>query len=125
MKSAQIYDAYFVHFCFLLVAYNTHTASFLGIRPPVPFEWRRQATKLEQEPGMNFAYGGTGVFNTWVNAPNMSTQISNFQQLIEEKWYTNQDLNTSIAVVSLAGNDYGAYAINHGKNNPKVRKWLS
>ncbi|KAF3440610.1 hypothetical protein FNV43_RR18894 [Rhamnella rubrinervis] len=67
---------------------------------------------------MNFAYGGTGVFNTLVNASNMSTQISNFQQLIDEKWYTNQDLNTSIALVSLAGNDYGAHVVNHG-NNPK------
>ncbi|KAJ6720136.1 PROLINE-RICH PROTEIN APG putative-RELATED [Salix viminalis] len=64
---------------------------------------------------MNFAFGGTGVFDTFINAPNMSTQIDFFQQLLEEKAYTKQDLNSSIALVSLAGNDYTTYIQRNGK----------
>lgn len=94
-------------------------ASYLGITSPVPYEGRKVVTKSSLESGMNFAYGGTGVFNTMVNSPNMSGQISDFQQLLEQKWYTKQDLNASIALVSLAGNDYGAYLHNHD-TNPKV-----
>lgn len=101
--------------------HQIYTASFLGIRCPVAFTWRKdkEVKKLDVENGMNFAYGGTGVFNTLENAPNMSTQISFFQQLLQQKLYTKQDLNSSIALLSLAGNDYGTFVVNHG-NNPKV-----
>lgn len=58
---------------------------------------------------MNFAYGGTGVFETLVSAPNMTTQIDFLQQLVEEKLYTKSDLDSSVALVSLGGNDYAAY----------------
>uniref|UniRef100_A0A6N2M164 GDSL esterase/lipase n=1 Tax=Salix viminalis TaxID=40686 RepID=A0A6N2M164_SALVM len=37
------------------------------------------------------------------------------QQLLEEKVYTKQDLNSSIALVSLAGNDYTTYIQRNGK----------
>lgn len=63
---------------------------------------------------MNFAYGGTGVFKTSVSEPNMTTQIDFFQKLLEEKVYTEKDLDSSIALVSLAGNDYGAYLFTNG-----------
>jgi hypothetical protein len=63
---------------------------------------------------MNFAFGGTGVFDTFINAPNMATQIDFFQQLLEEKVYTKQDLNSSIVLVSLAGNDYTTYIQRNG-----------
>ncbi|XP_060675989.1 GDSL esterase/lipase At5g03610-like isoform X2 [Ziziphus jujuba] len=90
----------------------------LGIRSLVPYTRRGDVEKWEVQNGMNFAYGGTGVFNTLEKAPNMSTQISFFQQLLQQKWYTKQDLNSSIALLSLAGNDYGTFVVNHG-NNPK------
>ncbi|KAK9283617.1 hypothetical protein L1049_011867 [Liquidambar formosana] len=90
-----------------------YIASFLGIRSPVPYQWRKMGTKLLPY-GMNFAYGGTGVFNTLVNGPNMTTQINFFQQLLEEKWYTKHDLDSSIALVCLAGNDYGTYLAGKG-----------
>ncbi|KAH7536974.1 hypothetical protein FEM48_Zijuj03G0042900 [Ziziphus jujuba var. spinosa] len=80
--------------------------------------------KWEVANGMNFAYGGTGVFNTLEKPPNMSTQISFFQQLRQQKWYTKQELNPSIALLSLAGNDYGTSVVNHG-NNPKDMSDLS
>lgn len=64
--------------------------------------------------GMNFAYGGTGVFNTLVKEPNMTTQINLFQQQLEENVYTKQDLNSSIAVVSVGGNDYAAFMATNG-----------
>jgi hypothetical protein len=44
----------------------------------------------------------------------MATQIDFFQQLLEEKVYTKQDLNSSIVLVSLAGNDYTTYIQRNG-----------
>lgn len=66
---------------------------------------------------MNFAYGGTGVFNTFVNQPNMTTQINYFQQLIqEEEVYTKKEMSSSIALVSVAGNDYATFLTKNGNN---------
>ncbi|KAF5193561.1 GDSL esterase/lipase, partial [Thalictrum thalictroides] len=87
--------------------------SYLRIKSPIPYKWR----KIGKEPlqsGMNFAYGGTGVFNTFVTEPNMTTQIDFFQTLIQEGVYTKHDLSSSIALVSLAGNDYSTYTSTNG-----------
>ena len=67
---------------------------------------------------MNFAYGGTGVFDTFVMSPNMSTQIDFLQQLVGESTFTGRDLLSSVALVSLAGNDYSVYQANNG--SPQV-----
>ncbi|XP_038680366.1 GDSL esterase/lipase At5g03610-like isoform X2 [Tripterygium wilfordii] len=84
---------------------SDYIASFLGIQSPLPFQLRDMG---KPQNGMNFAYGGTGVFDTLASdQPNMTTQIKFFQQLLEENVFTKQDLNSSIALVSLAGNDYG------------------
>ncbi|CAK9188341.1 unnamed protein product [Ilex paraguariensis] len=85
-----------------------YIASFAGIRPPLPYKLWKSGTKSPRH-GMNFAHGGTGVFNTLVDGPNMTTQINFFQQLVEEKVYTKSDLNSSVALVSLGGNDYATY----------------
>ncbi|PSR98036.1 GDSL esterase/lipase, partial [Actinidia chinensis var. chinensis] len=90
-----------------------YIASFLGIPSPLPYQWRKFGKKLRPF-GMNFAYGGTGVFNTLVKEPNMTCQVSFFQQLIEEKVYTKHDLNSSIALVSVGGNDYATYMASNG-----------
>ncbi|KAA8539153.1 hypothetical protein F0562_025845 [Nyssa sinensis] len=90
-----------------------YIASFFGIRSPLAYEGRNFGEKMEGE-GMNFAYGGTGVFNTLVKEPNMTTQINFFEQLLEEKVYTKHDLNTSIALVSVGGNDYATYMAQNG-----------
>ncbi|KAF8403254.1 hypothetical protein HHK36_011355 [Tetracentron sinense] len=89
-----------------------HT-SFIGIKSPIPYRWRKYGTK-QLRNGMNFAYGGTGVFNTLVLEPNMTTQIDFFQQLIHDGVYNKWDLDSSIAFVSVAGNDYGAFAAKNG-----------
>lgn len=64
--------------------------------------------------GMNFAYGGTGVFDTSAPYPNMTVQIDFFQRLIAEKVYTATDLQNSVAFVSVAGNDYSFYLATNG-----------
>ncbi|XP_048231457.1 GDSL esterase/lipase At5g03610 [Ricinus communis] len=91
-----------------------YLASNLGIKSPEPYQrWKsRKGSRLQF--GMNFAYGGTGVFDTLNNAPKMATQINFFQQLLEEKVYTKQDLKFSVAFVSVAGNDYNTYLYKNG-----------
>ncbi|XP_022860441.1 GDSL esterase/lipase At5g03610-like [Olea europaea var. sylvestris] len=59
------------------------TKYYLGIRSPVAYEWKKIEEKWI-ENGMNFAQGGTGVFNTLVDQQNMNSQINIFQQLIQE-----------------------------------------
>ena len=81
----------------------------MGIKSPTPYK----AVKFI-EYGMNFAYGGTGVFDTLVAAPNMTKQIDLFEQLVQEKIYTTDDLKFSTALVSVSGNDYGIYLARGG-----------
>ncbi|XP_050384836.1 GDSL esterase/lipase At5g03610-like isoform X2 [Argentina anserina] len=99
-----------------------YIASFFGTRSPVPYNWRNRVKKSKLRNGMNFAYGGTGVFETLVSAPNMTTQIDFLQQLVEKKLYTKRDLYSSVAFVSLAGNDYAAYFLkgNQSQDLPAV-----
>ncbi|KAK1572576.1 hypothetical protein Q3G72_034820 [Acer saccharum] len=91
-----------------------YVASYFGIKSPVPFERRNITIKSGLEYGMNFAYGGTGVFNTLVDKPNMTIQIDHFQELLDKNVYTKQDLNKSVALVSVAGNDYTTFIVKNG-----------
>ncbi|OVA03591.1 Lipase [Macleaya cordata] len=93
--------------------FTDYIASFMGIRSPIPYRWRKIGKNLLQH-GMNFAYGGTGVFDTLVPEPNMTTQIKFFDQLVVDGVYTKRDLDASIALVSVAGNDYSAYTARNG-----------
>ncbi|XP_038994658.1 GDSL esterase/lipase At5g03610-like [Hibiscus syriacus] len=86
-----------------------YIASYLGTITPTAYQWRKGVKRSNLKYGMNFAYGGTGVLDTPVNQPNMTTQIDYFQRLIREKVYKKQDLDNSVAIVSVAGNDYAAY----------------
>ncbi|XP_059307712.1 GDSL esterase/lipase At5g03610-like [Lycium ferocissimum] len=90
-------------------------ASFLGIKSPLPYSKKGSSVTKD---GVNFAYGGTGVFNTFVNQPNMTTQINYFQQLLqeEEQVYTKENMSSSIALVSVAGNDYATFLTKKGNN---------
>ncbi|KAL6289309.1 hypothetical protein ACE6H2_006819 [Prunus campanulata] len=103
---------------------NGKATSFLGIRSPVPYTLRKFVKKSKLESGMNFAYGGTGVFDTVFGGPNLTTQIDFFQQLLEQKLYStkNDVVNSSIALVSVAGNDYAAYFGNHTEDFAVVIK---
>nr|GMC96116.1 GDSL esterase/lipase At5g03610-like [Ipomoea batatas]GME18532.1 GDSL esterase/lipase At5g03610-like [Ipomoea batatas] len=82
-----------------------YLASYLGIGSPQPYAaWKRDGEA--KQFGMNFAYGGSGVFDTYVDGPNMTTQISYLQQLLQENVYTKHDLTSSVTLVSSVGNDY-------------------
>ncbi|XVE90861.1 hypothetical protein DITRI_Ditri20bG0110300 [Diplodiscus trichospermus] len=97
-----------------------YIASYIGIRPPIPYKWRKVVKKSYLEYGMNFAHGGTGVFDTMVSEPNMTTQIDFFQRLVEEKVLMKQHLQSSIALVSVAGNDYAAYVARNSNDLQKL-----
>ncbi|KAI3924839.1 hypothetical protein MKW98_031090 [Papaver atlanticum] len=90
-------------------------ASFVGVKSPLPFKLRKYGKPLIPH-GMNFAHGGTGVFNTLVPEPNMTTQIDTFTQLLKDGWYTKHDLNHSMALLSVAGNDYGTFLFRNGSD---------
>lgn len=95
-------------------------AAFLGIRSPQAYA-NRKGSSQKDNYGVNFAYGGTGVYNTFVNQPNMTTQINYFQQLVqeEEQVYNKDNMSSSIALVSVAGNDYATFLT---KNNNNVEE---
>ncbi|KAH9674725.1 GDSL esterase/lipase [Citrus sinensis] len=90
-----------------------YLARFVGIKSPIAYRWRKIALK-NLKYGMNFAFGGTGVFDTLVANPNMTTQIDFFQQVIKEAVYSPADLKSSLALVSAAGNDYSTYVAVNG-----------
>jgi len=90
-----------------------HAAKFLGLKSPVPYKFRKFIPQ-NLKYGMNFAYGGTGVFDTSSKNPNMTIQIDFFKQLIKENVYTASDLTRSVALVSVAGNDYNFYLARNG-----------
>ncbi|CAN6441868.1 unnamed protein product [Victoria cruziana] len=84
-------------------------AEYMDIPSPIPYSKRNNTiNKLLLKYGMNFAYGGTGVFDTFTGLPNMTQQIDDFEQLIKSGLYADH-LSSSIALVSYAGNDYRVY----------------
>nr|GMD39579.1 GDSL esterase/lipase At5g03610-like [Ipomoea batatas] len=85
-----------------------YIAEFLGVKSPTPFRWMNHAQHRLQY-GMNFAFGGTGVFDTFIPGLNMTTQIEYLQKLIDDSVYTNTDLQSSMAFLTVCGNDYMAY----------------
>ncbi|XP_042068448.1 GDSL esterase/lipase At5g03610-like [Salvia splendens] len=92
-----------------------YIASFFGVRAPLAYRRiKNYGAKSVVENGINFAHGGSGVFQTLYDLPNMTTQIDFLQQLIEKNVFATHDLSSSIALVSLAGNDYGAYLARNG-----------
>ncbi|KAL9238852.1 hypothetical protein vseg_013224 [Gypsophila vaccaria] len=89
-------------------------AKSLGVRTPIAYKWRKYKQGRQLENGMNFAYGGTGVFDTIAPYPNMTAQIDIFEQLVNQSVFTSLDLRNSVAHVSLAGNDYSSFLATRG-----------
>ncbi|XP_062117564.1 GDSL esterase/lipase At5g03610-like [Humulus lupulus] len=89
-------------------------AKFVGVKSPIPYQWRKVVGYKHLKYGMNFAHGGTGVFNTLVMDPNMTAQIDSFKELINHSVFTPKDLQSAVALVTVAGNDYGAYNFRNG-----------
>ncbi|KAL8039695.1 hypothetical protein ABFX02_10G052700 [Erythranthe guttata] len=91
-------------------------AKFLRIKSPIAYAQMKLGVKKLRH-GMNFAFGGSGVFDTLGDfLPNMTTQIDFFEKLINDSVYTTLDLHSSVVLVALAGNDYGAFLANGGTN---------
>ncbi|CAK9320158.1 unnamed protein product [Citrullus colocynthis] len=90
----------------------------LGVKSPIPYSIRdKVGLKRLKESGINFAFGGTGVFDTSVPLPNMTTQIDFFQQFrLVESVVTNGDARHSVALVSVSGNDYSFFLAKNGSS---------
>lgn len=80
-------------------------ARFEHIRTPITYGLRN-FNKNIIENGINFAYGGTGVFETYAPFPNLTAQVKLFEGVVKEGKYTACDIQRSMALVSVAGNDY-------------------
>ncbi|EYU35460.1 hypothetical protein ABFS82_10G050900 [Erythranthe guttata] len=95
-----------------------YIANFLGLKSPIAYIWTKFGGKLAKlQYGTNFAYGGSGVFDTLGNVlPNMTTQIDFLEKLTNNSVCTALDLHSSVVLVSLAGNDYAAFLANGGTN---------
>lgn len=72
--------------------------------------------------GINFAFGGTGVFDTSVPLPNMTTQIDLFRQLriADSVVFSSADVRFSLALVSVSGNDYSFYLATHSSTKVHI-----
>ncbi|OIW11338.1 hypothetical protein TanjilG_20487 [Lupinus angustifolius] len=88
-------------------------AKYLKLQSPLPFNLRKLAPQ-HLKYGINFAFGGTGAFDTSTRGPNLTTQIDSFEKLIKYKLYGVSDLKNSVALVSVAGNDYTYYLTTNG-----------
>ncbi|KAL5545887.1 hypothetical protein UlMin_005574 [Ulmus minor] len=97
-------------------------AKFIGLKTPLTYEFQKNHRLHEilegilVKHGMNFACGGTGVFNTLVSDPNMTLQIDNFQRLVRRPnpLFNAYDVSNSVALVTVSGNDYSAYLARNG-----------
>ncbi|KAG2682938.1 hypothetical protein I3760_10G007500 [Carya illinoinensis] len=93
-----------------------YVAKFLGLNSPIPYEgWKSSSRGIPLlQYGLNFAYGGTGVFDTVVSGPNMTVQIDFLEHLLRDNVLTTKDLESSVSFVSLAGNDDFTYLRTNG-----------
>ncbi|EPS58551.1 hypothetical protein M569_16262, partial [Genlisea aurea] len=88
-------------------------AKFLRLKSPLGYIWRHYVTN-DFSNGMDFAFGGSGVFSTNPNIPNMTLQIGYLQQLIDDSFYATGDVRSAAVLVTLSGNDYSFYLANGG-----------
>ena len=88
-------------------------ARYLKVKSPLPYGMQKEQPHYVKY-GINFAFGGTGVFNTLVPGPNMSTQIQQFETLINHNVFNKSDLSNSVALVFVAGNDYSNFVATNG-----------
>ena len=84
-------------------------ASVMQMPSPVPYEHRLSDLGASKN-GMNFAVGGSGVFSPF-GVLSLSGQIDQFQA----QNYTRDFLQSSVVLLGMHGNDYGAYI---AKGNP-------
>ncbi|KAK7268414.1 hypothetical protein RIF29_21112 [Crotalaria pallida] len=85
-----------------------YLASFLKIESPTPYALKNSSNL---QNGINFAYGGTGIFKTLVDGPNVTTQIDSFEQLLKQNVYNKSDLDSSVVLLNAGANDYTTFAL--------------
>lgn len=94
----------------LLVIYIA--ANAMQMQSPIAYE-KRNSDPNAPKHGMNFAVGGSGVFNPY-GMLNLRGQINQFESLAKTV-YPKAFLQYSAVLVGIHGNDYGAYL---RKGNP-------
>ena len=90
------------------------TASYLGVYSPIPYAKVHTGIMNNGSVGINFAFGGSGVFQTASFCPNVSTQIDQLQGVINNGLVSQELINASIALVLINGNDYSKYIATNG-----------
>ncbi|KAI3883492.1 hypothetical protein MKX03_028029 [Papaver bracteatum] len=77
------------------LVFTDFLASFMGVESPIPYKQWTRLSKIRVGNGMNFAHGGTGVFDTWIKEPNMTTQINTFKEhIVDMECTTNATLTS-------------------------------
>ncbi|CAL0299768.1 unnamed protein product [Lupinus luteus] len=72
-----------------------YLASFFKIETPTPYALKNSSNL---QNGLNFAFGGTGVFKTMIDGPNLTVQIDSLEQLIKQNVYSKSDVESSIVL---------------------------
>ncbi|KAE9619291.1 putative carboxylesterase [Lupinus albus] len=98
-----------------------YLASFLKIESPTPYALRNSSNL---QNGINFAYGGTGIFKTLVDGPNLTVQIESFEQLIKQNVYSKSDVESSTFLVNAGANDYTTFILKN-KNIFEIAKFMN
>ena len=89
-------------------------ASYLGVCSPIPYAKVHTDIMNNGNVGINFAFGGSGVFPTASFCPNVSTQIDQLQGVINNGLASQELINASVALVLVSGNDYSKYIASNG-----------
>lgn len=99
-------------------------ASFLDVRKPIPYTFFNTTKKSNAKRshnhhprhrrGINFAFGGSGVFSTFgTQYFNTSAQIDQLRDLMQKGLVSKKLIKASMVVLVIAGNDYTVYAQKH------------
>ncbi|MED6205066.1 hypothetical protein PIB30_014537 [Stylosanthes scabra] len=86
--------------------FTDYIANYLNMTAPIPNAFRNESNI---QNGINFAFGGTGVYDTHIDGPNLTAQINSFEQLIQQKLFTKEDLQNSVVLVNAGANDYSKH----------------
>lgn len=86
-------------------------AKILG-RSKAPLTYTRAKSGSADKFGVNFAVGGAGVFEVPRKAPTLADQIDSFKKTLDDRTIGRWQLNQSVALVAISGNDYARVASN-------------
>ncbi|KAL3533829.1 hypothetical protein ACH5RR_007350 [Cinchona calisaya] len=87
-------------------------AKFYGLEAPTAYRFIKDKDDPHLQYGVNFAYGGTGVFATGdagEGYPDLAGQIDLLKKYLNDSFINKSDLETSLSFLSVNGNDYISY----------------